>query len=578
MIRTPQATWMRAKTLALAVLITALTVMLAAGVADAFPANLTVNSTNDSNLCIATECTLRGAITTTNANPGADTIDFNIPASDPGCNAATGVCTISPTSALPTITEAVTIDGYSQPGASANTLATGNDAALKIELSGASAGAGVDGLTITAPDSVVKGLVVNRFGDDGVVAIGLDASGNRIEGNYIGTDTAGTADLGNSNDGVNIGAGPDNIVGGTTAAARNVISGNDGDGIFVSGGNMSGNRIEGNYIGTDADGTADLGNSDNGVLLDAAANVVGGTSAGARNVISGNVDDGVFVFSGAGNRILRNSVFDNGDLGIDLVGGAENASGVTANDPGDADTGPNGLQNYPVITSATTSGGETTVQGTLNSTPDDTFNLQFFSNPTADSSGFGEGETFAGQTNVTTNAAGNVAFGFTTATPLGGGEVVAATATNTVTDDTSEFSRAIEVETGNLPPGCTIAGTPGDDILSGTSGNDSICGLGGDDRIDAGSGNDTAKGGDGIDTLYGESGSDTLRGEVGDDTVRGGAGNDDLSGGSGADKLRGEAGGDFLNARDGVKGNDLADGGSGKDTCSADKKDRKVSC
>jgi CSLREA domain-containing protein len=133
----------------------------------------------------AGNCTLRAAIQEANATPGTDTIAFNIPGS--------GVRTIAPASALPTVTGAVVIDGYTQPGASANTLAEGDNAVLLVELSGAGAtssgGVGVGGLTITAGFSVVRGLVINRFRS----GIGLTLTGaghNSVEGNFIGTDAA----------------------------------------------------------------------------------------------------------------------------------------------------------------------------------------------------------------------------------------------------------------------------------------------------------------------------------------------------------------------------------------------------
>jgi hypothetical protein len=126
---------------------------------------------------------------------------------------------------------------------------------------------------------------------------------------------------------------------------------------------------------------------------------------------------------------------------------------VTPNDVADPDSGrPNNLQNYPVLTSATTYNAQTTIQGTLNSTPNDAFNLQFFSSPAADPSGFGEGKTYVGQTNVVANATGNAAFSFTTNAPISGGQVVTATATHSVTNDTSEFSEAVEVEDNTPPP------------------------------------------------------------------------------------------------------------------------------
>src|SRR5918998_4161872 len=161
------------------------------------------------------ECTLRAAINQANFTTGADTINFAIPGS--------GVKTIAPESGLPNITEAVSINGYTQPGASPNTKAVGSDAVLKIELSGASYPAG-DGLVIGASNSTVKGLVINHW-DDGLRIEGAHATGNKVTGNYIGTDASGTQDLGNFA-GVRVSSGSGNTVGGTTAAERNVISGN----------------------------------------------------------------------------------------------------------------------------------------------------------------------------------------------------------------------------------------------------------------------------------------------------------------------------------------------------------------
>ena len=123
------------------------------------------------------DCTLRAAIQETNATPGADVINFNIPEAfrDPG----SGVATIKPNSELPTITGTVIIDGYSQPGSLPNTLAKGTNAVLKIELNGANSGSPAgpaDGLKIIADgDSVVKGLVINRFGNQGVRIAGKKA-------------------------------------------------------------------------------------------------------------------------------------------------------------------------------------------------------------------------------------------------------------------------------------------------------------------------------------------------------------------------------------------------------------------
>ena len=168
--------------------------------------------------------------------------------------------TITPTSALPTITEAVIIDGTTQTGFSGTPL---------IQLSGGSAGT-ASGLHITAGNSTVKGLIINQFSQYG---IRLETNGNNIiQGNYIGTNAAGTAASGNSVYGLWINNVANNAIGGTVAGTRNIISGNGNDGISITGNSGTGNIIQGNYIGTDVNGTADLGNNASGVTIDAAAN------------------------------------------------------------------------------------------------------------------------------------------------------------------------------------------------------------------------------------------------------------------------------------------------------------------
>jgi uncharacterized repeat protein (TIGR01451 family) len=126
--------------------------------------------------------------------------------------------------------------------------------------------------------------------------------------------------------------------------------------------------------------------------------------------------------------------------------------------------------------------------------------------------------------------------------------------------------------------GCTIIGTPGDDLLHGTASADVICGLGGNDTLIGGNGDDTLLGGSGNDTLLGGNGKDVLNGNAGDDVLRGGNGKDSLTGGPGADSLRGERGADSLDGVDGVSGNDSLDGGSGLDSCAADPGDVVVGC
>jgi CSLREA domain-containing protein len=384
-------------------------------------------------------CTLRAAIQEANATAAADTIDFNIPAN--------ATKTISPSFGFDAIIHPVIIDGYSQGKATAdpaddatpNTSADGNNAALKIELSGAQAEPGNVGLAISAANSTVKGLIINRWTDQGVV---IKGSGNKVEGNFIGTDAPGTSDLGNSLSGVFIFDAPNNTIGGTTAAARNLISGNGQQGVNIGGAGATGNKVQGNFIGTNAAGTAALANSLNGVFIsDVTNNTIGGTVAGARNLISGNTQAGVVVGSpvAKGNRILRNSIFSNGGLGIDLGG-----DGVTPNDPKDPDTGPNRLQNFPNLSSANVSGGQVTIAGSLNSNPRKTFTIQFFSNPITDPN---EGRSFIGQTTVKTNRQGNRSFNvtFTPLQSVSAGQRITATATKKKTSDTSEFSAPVTV-------------------------------------------------------------------------------------------------------------------------------------
>jgi hypothetical protein len=150
---------------------------------------------------------------------------------------------------------------------------------------------------------------------------------------------------------------------------------------------------------------------------------------------------------------LTNSIHSNTGLGIDLF-----PLGVTPNDPGDADSGPNELQNFPVLTSASTGGGTTQIQGTLNSHAITAYRLEFFSNTTCDPSGYGEGERFLGSTNVATNATGSVSFN---ATFAGMSSFVTATATDPA-GNTSEFSNCAPVAVVTPPKECHKGDGDGD--------------------------------------------------------------------------------------------------------------------
>jgi CSLREA domain-containing protein len=500
-------------------------------------------------------CTLREAITSANTNTASgaaageclagavslDAIEFNITG---GCAVP---CTITPATSLPAIVAAVILNGYSQPGASQNTLAVGNDAVLKIEINGTTAaGTGLQ-LAAGSGGSTIRGLVINRFADE----IQVQSNGNLIAGNFIGVDPTGTIDRGNTGNGIRI-TSSGNTVGGTTPAARNLISGNNAGstaGIFLSGAGATGNAIQGNYIGTNAAGTTAIPN-DNGINAEGGGtNTIGGTTAGARNVISGNGNigvrldgsgnntvqgnyvginaagtgalgngqgmrtdnasgnvfggaaagagnvissngdialritsasnttvqgniigmnatatavlgnfgGGVHVYGGSGNLIRSNAIFGNDgsappNLGIDLdVDQIAPDDGVTPNDAGDADTGSNDLQNFPVLTSASFAAGSTTIFGSLNSTPSTQFTLEFFLSDTCDPSGSGEGQTPIGTFILTTDGSGNMPFGvnFPTATPR---LFATATATNPG-NSTSEFSQCVTVS--GVPVGAT---------------------------------------------------------------------------------------------------------------------------
>jgi CSLREA domain-containing protein len=405
----------------------------------AHAATLTVNNTadpGDGDCDPDGGCTLREAINEAN-HTTPDTIRFDIPGS--------GVKTISPISRLPNITERLTIDGYSQPGAKPNTLAQGTNAVLKIELDGSDAGVASEALRVRASDCVIKGLAINRFGGNSI-SIGYpgeDTEDNRVVGNFIGTDPSGTLDRGNGG-GVALISDPGtagNTIGGSRPAGRNLISGNDKSGVLLVG--AKDNAVMGNLIGTKKNGTDALGNSGDGVYMfsgqgGAVDNLIGGTLPGTSNTIAFNGEDGVQVNNNTsiGNSVLRNSIFSNGGLGINL-----DNEGETPNDAEDEDAGPNNLQNKPNLTSAENSGNQTTVKGNLNSEPNGTFKVRYFSNPSGS-----EGKKYIGAKSVTTNANGNTGtFTFKPENKVPTGQNVTATVTRNSTGDTSEFSGSEKV-------------------------------------------------------------------------------------------------------------------------------------
>jgi hypothetical protein len=351
--------------------------------------------------------------------------------------------------ALPNGGDGIVVNGSAAPN---HHVIGGSYAGARNLISG-NAGAGISLVTTTDPRGVTA----------------YAPSGNVIQGNLIGTDITGMAPIPNGGDGIDVGPGSiffptGNFIGGPTATARNVISGNLGNGIQLA--RLAQNtRIQANFIGTAADGTSALGNGKDGILIiDPFVNVIGATAgptAEAGNTIAFNLRNGVTVRDSRQNpgaqRISANSIHDNGLLGIDL---ADN--GPTPNDPGDADTGPNQLQNFPVLTAAFGFNGNLTIYGTLNSAASTAFTLEFFANQAADASGFGEGQIFLGQANVTTNGSGAVTFNVTFPLPA---NVAAVSATAIDPNgNTSEFSADVAIAS-SAPSPPPVAATP---VLSAT--------------------------------------------------------------------------------------------------------------
>ena len=493
-----------------------------------------------------------------------DTINFNITGG--------GVKTINVSGPEPAIFQPLTINGYTQGLASANTLANADNALILIELNGAGAGASANGILLVAGSSgsTIKGLAINRFSANGIVIRSSD--GNTISGNFVGVDPTGTTRRPNgtfptSGDGIRIENGLDNLIGGTNPADRNISSGNANDGIHIvgsltaaatgnlvrgnfvgvgadgkssvgnrtepapapgspegnnlfgieiSGGNNNtiggttagarnvvgfcgdaieidngsqGNLIEGNFLGVGADGVTAAANLLHGVALRSSNgfgsplgpaqpnepgvsfNTIGGTVAGAGNLIEFNGTGGVAVFgnpvSASGqpntsNAILGNSIFLNGRnfatassaptplLGIDLTNGFlfPRDDGATPNDSKGhgAPNDPNNFQNSPVLTSALPNAGTTDVSVTLKGNANSTYRIEFFA---SDPDPLGlppEGQQFLGSTLVLTDANGNSTFSIVLNVAVANGRIVTATATDSV-GNTSEFSAGIVIPT-----------------------------------------------------------------------------------------------------------------------------------
>ena len=289
--------------------------------------------------------------------------------------------------------------------------------------------------------AVGAGNVISGNGSEGLRLSDSGTTANVVQGNLIGTDVTGTNAIPNGFAGLTIFNGAmSNLIGGTGISARNIISGNSFNfGLIAANTNTSDNLVQGNYIGLGADGVTAVPNFIGVQFSDGAtSNTLGGTAAGAGNTIAFNNGTGVAVTDpGTANDSVRgNFIFDNGALGIDL-----NNDGVTANDIGDADTGPNDLQNFPVITNAFGFGASTVVMGNLNSIANRSFFIDVYRSTNVDFTGYGEGQFYVGTASVTTDGSGNGKFAFTNNANYSG-QYITTTATAAV-GDTSEFSLAV---------------------------------------------------------------------------------------------------------------------------------------
>jgi hypothetical protein len=308
-----------------------------------------------------------------------------------------------------------------------------------------------------APGNTIGGTIpsarnlLSANGVNGLNIRGSSAVQNQLIGNYVGTDASGSFALPNGNDGIAVtDLSASNFIGGIVTGAGNLISGNSFGAIYMSAARSI--MIQGNLIGTKPDGMSALGNVFHNVEITNSYNVtIGGTTPGTGNRIAfaqSNPFSGVRIRSGngsAGNStnilISGNMIFSNNSLGIDL-----GAAGVNANVACNSGTAniANNSQNYPVLSLAASDANSVGVKGTLNSTANTAFRVQFFANTSCAGAGYGQGQTFLGEGIVTTDGSCGTTFTATINTPVTPGRVITATAIDP-SGNTSEFSACVPV-------------------------------------------------------------------------------------------------------------------------------------
>jgi uncharacterized repeat protein (TIGR01451 family) len=308
-------------------------------------------------------------------------------------------------------------------------------------------------LNDTQGNTVSQGNVISGNTSNGVLITGLSSTGNSIQGNTIGLNQQGNKLVPNQGFGVSILGAQRNLIGGLNTGTGDFISGNLLGGVQL--GAALGTVIQGNTIGTDSTTALNLANGGPGITINRADNsTIGGNQAGAKNTIwfnGGNAGvDGIQIITGLGIPILNNSIFANQGLGIDIQDPA-----LLAATPA------------PKLTSAVTGAGRTLIQGSFAAAPNATYTIQFFSNTTADPSGFGQGKTFIGQTLITTDANGLGTIHLILPTPTTVGQFIAATSTNSQ-NETSNFSNDVPITVANIANlGLQVSASPSPATLGG---------------------------------------------------------------------------------------------------------------
>ena len=286
-------------------------------------------------------------------------------------------------------------------------------------------------------------------GNRGIMIKGVYTTGNQIKNNLIGSTIDGVTALGNQNAGILLSNGTySNTISG------NVIMANSSDeaGIWMD--STFNNSIVSNFIGTSANQSTVAGNGDAGtfsagimIMNESANNIIGGTNSSDGNVISNNVF-GIMLQSnsGIGNTFKSNIYYNNSEMAIDIDGDYT----PTGLDALDVDSGPNGIQNYPIITSSYVTASQISIVGTFNSKANKTYTIEYYSNVTCNQSGFGEGKLLIGNQSITTNSSGNATINSSFSVIVPAGSFITCLATDDL-NSTSEFSECVLTQSAIAP-------------------------------------------------------------------------------------------------------------------------------